>query len=33
MKNINRFEFEVPTKDKTFLISRIKEAVELLVEV
>jgi len=32
MKNINRFEFEVPTKDKTFLISRIKEAVELLVE-
>jgi len=32
-ENIVKFEFEVPTKDKTFLISRIKEAVELLVEV
>jgi len=30
MSNINRMEFEVPKADKEFLISRIKEAVELL---
>ena len=30
MSNINRMEFEVPKADKEFLISRIKEASELL---
>ena len=30
MKNIARFEFEVPKKDKQFLISRIEEAITIL---
>ena len=30
IKNINRFEFEVPKNDKEFLISRIKEAGKIL---